>query len=271
MLYMTLHQHRYVVRGGDPKFVAFLPRVKPTEVSALDVSDGAAWVQEIRVPAGFAVEALSAEGWTTIHEERLLSQTEGSHPKFVTTLRIRSLLVAPTLTNRPEEWPPEDKWTDPIPCLHPGENLTLEDARLRLLDVAESPGDFSGELLPLVSAHNNCKMFHGSRTLAFLHPIWLSRYNLAFDIAELTSNGQCIARFEEWQEGYEDEVYTRDLLSAGMRLVVRNDWLRMVLRESERALVICTSERRVQRDGYRRPEATSESEGIRLAAYVGVA
>lgn len=260
-----------VVRGGDPKFVAFLPRVKPTEVSALDVSDGAAWVQEIRVPAGFAVEALSAEGWTTIHEERLLSQTEGSHPKFVTTLRIRSLLVAPTLTNRPEEWPPEDKWTDPIPCLHPGENLTLEDARLRLLDVAESPGDFSGELLPLVSAHNNCKMFHGSRTLAFLHPIWLSRYNLAFDIAELTSNGQCIARFEEWQEGYEDEVYTRDLLSAGMRLVVRNDWLRMVLRESERALVICTSERRVQRDGYRRPEATSESEGIRLAAYVGVA
>jgi hypothetical protein len=198
----------------------------------------------------------------------LLSQTDGSHPKFVSTFNIHSFLVAPALANRPDQWPAERNWPDQIPVLHPEESLTLENARFRLLDAARSSGDFSGELLPLVSAHNNGKMFHGFRMLAFLHPIWLNRYNLEFDGAEITSNGRCVAHLEEWQEGYEDEVYSRDLLSAGMRLFVRNDWMKTLLHESERALVICASECRAQRDDYWRREPTAMAESAIFSVYV---
>lgn len=267
----TLSTLKNIVLGGDPEFVATLPEAKPIDIPPLDVTDAAVWNEEIRTHVNLIVETLPVDGWTTIFEERLLSQTTGSHPIFSSTLRVRSLLVTPAFTNRSQEWPPEYSWSDQIHCRYIDENLSLQDARLGLLAAKEIPYDLSGNVLPLVSIHKNGALFHGCNTIAFLHPIWLARFDLEIKGHQITLNDQCIAHLEEWQEGYEDNPYTRDMLSAGTRLVVRNDWLRTLLLVWNRSLIIQRSENRIRRDGLWRSEPIAKSKGIRLTAYVSVA
>ncbi len=248
-----------VLRTSDPAFIETLPGVKPCDIDALDVTDGAEWVAAIQTIATPTVEVMPSDGWTTVYEERLQSQTDGSHPLFISNVRVRSLLVAPELANQSGVLPGAALWSDTIPVFHPNEHLTLSDARERLIQEARSPGNVAGDFLPLVSSHENGKAFVGFRCLAFLHPLWLNQYGLSFSGCEILRDGRCVARLEEWQEGYEDEVYSRDLLSAGTRLLIRNDWLNRLLIESERALVIHNEENRRWFRDFWKKEPTSES------------
>lgn len=255
----TIHALKNIVRCGDPNFLARLPEVKPADVPTLDIVDGVAWIEQGREPSSLEVEVLSQDGWTTIYEERVLSQTEGSNPKFIANLRVQSVLAQPAATSDSENWPVSE-WSDTIPIYHLSENLTLEEASIRLADEAKSIEGFSGEFLPLISVHNNNKAFQGYSTIAFLHPIWVNRYDLSFQGNVLFFKGQCIARMEHWQEGYVDDCYSRDLLSTGVRLIVRNDWLKMVQRDYELAFIIEKKERRKFFEHTWRPEPTSKSD-----------
>jgi hypothetical protein len=199
---------------------------------------------------------------------RLESLAEDSHPKFISEVHVRTLLVAPELSNRPETWPAPGQWPDAIPSTHPKENLTLDAVRTRLIEAAAASVDLSGKLLPLLVVHTNGQMFEGYRCLALLNPAWLGKYGLEFDGCQFTWSGKCVARLEEWQEGYEDEVYSRELLSAGVRLVVRNDWLRTLLANTQHSLAVWASERRTQQDSWWRQEATAEAQQQRFSVFV---
>jgi len=247
-----------VFRAGDPAFIRTLPSVKPNDVPALYVSDGTLWVEESHPPSGKAIKEIPADGWTTVHEERLQSQTDGHHPVFVSIVRVRSILISPAFATQLDSLPPFERWSDEIPTLHSEERLTLAECQRRLQEEA-LPIGFANDLLPLVSAHDNGITFQGFRLLAFLHPTWLKAYDLKFDGKNVVINGVSIARLEEWQEGYEDEPYSRDLLSAGMRLIVRNSWLKTILRERDRALVIRTEEVRRWFKDYWKKEPTAQS------------
>ena len=253
----TIKALENVLRAGDPAFIATLPSGKPHDIPALDVSDGTPWVEGPHTPPCKGIEEISADGWTTVHEERLQSQTDGHHPVFVSIVRVRSILISPALATQLDSLPPFERWSDEIPALHTEERLTLTESQRRLREA--SPIDFDNELLPLVSAHDNGITFQGFRLLAFLHPTWLKAYDLNFDGKEVVMNGSAIARLEEWQEGYEDEPYSRDLLSAGMRLIVRNSWLKTILRDRDRALVIHTEEVRRWFKDFWKKEPTAES------------
>jgi len=257
-----------VLRTSDPAFIETLPGVKPRDIYALDVTDGAEWVAAIQTVATPTVEVLPADGWTTVFEERLQSQTDGSHPLFISNVRVRSLLVAPALANQPGVLPNVKLWSSAIPLFHPKEHLTLSEARKRLVQESKSPEDVAGDFLPLVSSHDNGKAFLGFRSIAFLHPLWLNQYSLSINGFEIMLDGRCVARIEEWQEGYEDEVYSRDLLSAGMRLDIRNDWLNRLLIDSDRALVVHNEENRRWFKDFSEKEPTSESARSRFNYFV---
>lgn len=256
-----------VFRGGDPAVVGTLPQGKPSDIPAVEAVDGAQWVDELQLPAGKTIEVLPSDGWTTVYEERLQSQTEGHHPLYVCTVTVRSVLVAPALANHLESLPASKDWSDTIPILHDQERLTISEAQRRLLEEG-STLDFADEVIPLVSAHDNGIAFEGFRLLAFLHPAWLSHYDLRFNGTELFSGEIRVARLEEWQEGYEDEPYSRDLLSAGMRLRVRNEWLQVILGELNRALVIHTDEVRRWFKDFWKKEPTAESARATNACFV---
>ncbi len=247
-----------VLRAGDPAFICALPSAKPHDIPALDVTNGASWVEEAHSSSRKRIEEMSAEEWTTVHEERLQSQSDGHHPVFVSILRVRSALISPALASQPDSLPSFEHWSDKIPTLHEEERLTLAESQRRLLKKA-LPVDFNDELLPLVSSHYNGTVFLGFRSIAFLHPTWLKAYELVFDGRELVMNGISIARLEEWQEGYEENPDSRDLLSAGMRLIVRNSWLKTILRERNRVLAIHTEESRRWFKDHWKKEPTAES------------
>lgn len=254
----TLAALENVFRKGDPAFIRTLPKAKPSDIPALEVTDGEQWVEELQLPDEGTIQVLPPDGWTTVHEERLQSHTEGNHPLFVFNVRVRSILIAPSLSNQLGALPPSGNWADEIPMLQAKERLTLVEGQRRLVEEA-STVEFSNELLPVVSAHDNGIQFQGLRLLLSLHPTWLKHHDLVFNGRELFSNDCCICRLDEWQEGYEDEPYSRDLLSAGMRLIVRNDWLNEILKERVRVLVVRTEETRRWFKDYWKKEPTADS------------
>lgn len=263
----TLQALENILRIGDPTYVATLPQVKPNDIPALPTVDGAIWVEELNTPVGTAIEVLPRDGWTTVHEQRLQSQTNGHHPLLVSAGRVRSLLVTPALANRLESLPSPDEWSDDIPYLHEDERLTIGEGQRRLKERGSSL-DLNAPVLPVVSAHENGISFQGFRMLTFIHPTWLTRYNLVFEGTEVLSKGECVARLEEWQEGYQDEPYSRDLLSAGMRFIIRNDWLQMLLNDAERTLILHTEETREwYKDFWEKTPTSKSSRGI-VACYV---
>ena len=150
-----------VVRGGDPDFIGRLPRTKPFDIPDVTPVDGQSWRNEIETPVGVVVETLRFNEWTTVDEERLISTTDGQSKKFASSVRIRSLIINSALTDRPDSWPAIKNWSDAIPNLHPGENLTLKSAQVRLRDAANAIADVSVGMIPLVSAHTNLQLFHG--------------------------------------------------------------------------------------------------------------
>jgi len=85
-------------------------------------------------------------------------------------------------------------------------------------------------------------MFVAMRCALSLHPRWLS--DLEIRLPEILKDGCVIARVEQWQQGYEDDAYTRELLSVGIRLVAQNRWLSDTLRTSGMALAMSRTERR---------------------------
>lgn len=254
----TVRALESVLRTGDPVFVATLPKVKPTDISALPIADGTQWVEELHGPIENRVEMLSPDGWITVYEERLQSRTDGHQPVVTSIVRVRSLLVAPAFATQLGSLPSPESWSDDIPVLHEQERLTIGESQRRLsreaLDV-----DLDNELLPLVATHDNGITFQGFRILAFLHSTWLTHRGLVFDATDLLSDGKCVARLEEWQEGYEDEPYSRNLLSAGMRLVVQTTWLQKTLKDTDRAIVIHTEETRRWFKDFWEEEPSSEA------------
>lgn len=254
----TLAALENVLRAGDPAFFMVLPRAKPKSIPALSVLDGASWVNELNITHKRKVDNISTVGWSTVYEERVQSQTEGHHPLFVSKVSVRSVLVSSPLVNDLSSLPSSRHWSDRIPLVCDSERLTLKESQRRLLEEAPVT-DLDNEVLPLVSDHNNSVLFAGFKKMAFLHPTWLQYSNLNFNGVEIMSNSTCIARFENWQEGYEDEPYSRDLLSGGMRLTVRNSWIRDILKDNNRVLLTRTEEKRQWFKDFWKQEPSAES------------
>ena len=102
-----------------------------------------------------------------------------------------------------------------------------------------------------------------------MHPYWLNKYGLTFNGWQIELHGQVVARYEEWQEGYEDECYTRDVLSAGARLIVRNDWLRTLLEDSGFVLLLGRYETRKEFEGIVQEKTKAEARGTAYTVLLG--
>lgn len=72
----------------------------------------------------------------------------------------------------------------------------------------------------------------------------IEEFNLLFEGFDLTKDGEVVAKYEAWQEGYQDGAYTREKISSGVRLQVRRDFLSAICRRYQRMLCIRINERR---------------------------
>ena len=248
-----------VLRHGDPKWIRKLPRTKPADIHMIDVSDGPSWVNELNVTSPTEAKTPERTGWTTVYEHNRFSQTDGWHPKFVSTVTVQSLLVSPAIAGQSHMWPATATWTARIPCRSADENLTMTSASELVLDGVGTRGIDTTDVAPFVVRHVNGTMFVGMRVMLSIHPAWLPE-GCSIEDLEVRHDGRVIVRIEQWQQGYEDEAYNRELLSVGTRLLVQNDWLHSLLHERERALAMATTDDREYREHFwdRTPTAKSE-------------
>lgn len=93
-------------------------------------------------------------------------------------------------------------------------------------------------------------------------------FNLNFNGVEIFQEKRCIGRFEEWQEGYVDSAYSRDLLSKGMRLVLSNEFLTILLRECKLSLVVSQSEAREEKRGFGNRAPKARGQGVTTLQYI---
>ncbi len=264
----TINSCWNVVRGCDPELIVELSHTKPPDIPALNIHDAQAWLGECRRPTGIKFDSLPESGWTSLYEAGVLSQTEDSHPKFVMHFNRCSILVAPELSSHSQEWPSPENWTRRFPGTQAEENLTVESARERLLAARGVTLDVRASVLPVIVSHINSELFLGFRRLACIHPAWIAHHELEFRGFDLYSREGPLTRLEQWQEGYEDEAYSRAVLSAGMRYLVRNDWLNQLLRDTERALIVCRMEDRRYFESYWKREPTATQKGIAYSVYI---
>ena len=73
---------------------------------------------------------------------------------------------------------------------------------------------------------------------------------------------------EEWQEGYEDDVYSRDLLSTGIRLRIKNSLLHRLLAEAQHALVVQTEEKRTHQDSHWKRKQTPDVRRENICVFI---
>jgi hypothetical protein len=239
-----------IMKGADPEWLETRPNVKPADIPALIVNDGPKWIGELRIPAPLLVERLEIDGWTTIFEERQLTQCQDASPRFVSNLRVYSLLVSPASANKLQSWPATSDWLDTVPLFHLEENITASDMRKRILEVGSAVSDTTEDFLPLTAVYLNELLFNGYRRLASLHPTWVGAFGLELKGTSAFLSGECVVEFDTWQEGYEDDVYSRDVLSAGSRLRIKNSCLRQILNRSRHSLVLRTTEARTHHEGW---------------------
>lgn len=258
-----------IVRGGDPFFLATPPHQKPAEIQAIIIGEPSTWVKEIDHPSVMSVDILPTVQWTTLYEERYLAQSNDSSSKYQSEVKVRSLLVAPEYSTNEDSWPDPTDWTDTIRCVHPKERLTTDAAARIILKNAKSVcNDTRYPMYPIVTLHVNDGGFVGYRHMPFIHPVWIWKYDLQIEDCVVKHHGHTIGYFEEWQEGYEDEAYSRDLLSAGIRFNIKTDWLRSLLKECNYSMLKWKAETRMVKDSWTRKKPTEKAEQERFFLYV---
>ncbi len=200
---------------------------KSGEVPFLTVEDKVVWFQELSTSNNFQQREMPKDGWVTLFESRKLSQDKTFERPFVSYLMTVSSLLEPALTLDSNQIQAHAEWSEDISFCHPYESMTWKQARAILTQSTRNPTESLS--LPAVSMKENPILFTGFHYIASL-PSWLIRdFDLVFRGPNLFRGKTQVARFDYWQGGYVDEAYSRELLSEGIRVLVRVDFLKEVL------------------------------------------
>jgi len=90
------------------------------------------------------------------------------------------------------------------------------------------------EIIPLIAVHDNPAIFIGYPAVCSLASFIIIQFDFSFADFNLERRNQVVAVYEAWQESYQDEAYTRDKLSFGVRLRVKRSLLEDVCKKNIR-------------------------------------
>ena len=259
-----IHWLWQTVQIVDPEYVVKGTLPRPADIEALHVVDKEAWLRELDESESFEIGNVTtgeqSSDWITVFERRILAHEERCNISCSQETSLTATLIPPQVYGGSHELDKLELTTEPImPAA--AMSVTLEQARdvltKRGLDVLDTRKD----CIPLISEHQNPASFFGYRSVCTLASFIIEECNLLFERFDLTRDGKVVAKYEAWQEGYQDNSYTRDKLSFGVRFRVRTDLLAEICRRYRRILCVCIHERREgSRPFYsRNPEAKKDS------------
>lgn len=230
----------------DPEHIVRGVMTRPSDIRPLRVNDKDAWFRDLDAIESFQIGNTGTEkpdpDWITVFEKRRLAHEEKFNVPYRQEISLKATLIPLQVYGGLHEL---DELDLVIEKIVPASAMavTLEQARdvLTRRHNASHAGD---NCIPLIAEHQNPASFLGYWNVCTLASSIIDKFNLSFEEFNLTRGGEVIAKYETWQEGYQDESYTREKLSFGVRLQVRRDFLVEICRFNHKMLCIQTNEKR---------------------------
>ena len=254
----------------DPEHVDRGTMPRPLDIETLHVVDKEAWFRELDTIKSLQVEDASTEeqdtDWITVSERRILAHEEKYNVPYKQKILLQATLIPLQVYGGSSGLNELEQAPEPIvPVSAMG--VTLEQARDVLTNRGNVAFDFSNDSIPLIAEHQNPLTFLGYWSVCSLASFIIEDFNLLFEGFDLTKDGKVVAKYEAWQEGYQDESYTREKISFGVRLRVRRDFLSAICRRYQRMLCIQINERREYYNSIYEREPDTSKDSKRYVIY----
>lgn len=254
----------------DPEHVDRGTMSRPLDIETLRVVDKEAWFRELDAVKSLQVGDAGTEeqdtDWITVSEIRILAHEEKYNVPYRQEILLQATLIPMQVYGGIYELDELELAPESIVPAS-AMSITLEQARDALTNRVSYALDISDESLPLIAEHQNPPTFLGYWSVCSLASFIIKDFNLLFDEFDLIKDGEVIAKYETWQEGYQDESYTREKLSFGVRLRVRRDFLAEVCRRYQRMLCIQINEKREYYNSIYEREPDTRKDSKRYVIY----
>lgn len=231
----------------DPLHVIREIMARPSDIEPLHVIDKEAWFRELDAIQSYLVENTGKKeqdiDWITVFEKRRLAHEEKFNVPYRQELLLEATLVPIRLYGGSRELDKLKLVTEEI-VPAPVMPVTLEQVRDELIRRGSDTLDVSVDCIPLIAEHQNPATFLGHWSVCSLASFIIDEFNLSFEGFDLIKDGEIVAKYEAWQEGYQDEAYTREKLSFGTRLRVRRDFLSEICSRYCKMVCISIDEKR---------------------------
>jgi len=231
----------------DSEYVVGGIMTRPSDIEPLRVLNKEAWLNELATTESFQIRSPGTEeqgtDWITVFEKRGLAHEEKFNVPYRQDISLRATLIPIQVYGGARELDKLDLTTERIVPAGPMA-VTWEQARDVLMKRGKDVLDVNDECIPLVAEHQNPASFSGYWSVCTLASSVINEFNLSFEGFDLTRNGEVVAKYDAWQEGYQDESYTREKLPFGVRLRVRRDLLAEICRRYRKMVCIRIDEKR---------------------------
>ena len=242
-----IHSLWQTIQVVDPECVFREIMTRPPDIEPLRVVDKEAWFRELS-----AIESLhigNARGeeqivdWITVFEKRSLAHKENFDVPYMQMISVKATLIPMQVYRGSNELDELKLATERI-VPKSAMSVTVEQARDVLTRRGSDALDVSEDCIPLIAEHENPMSFFGYWSVCTFASFIINEFELSFEEFNLTRDGEVVANYEAWQEGYQDVPYSREKLSFGVRLRVRRDFLSEICRRHRKVLLIHIDERR---------------------------
>ena len=258
------------IQTVDPDHVTEEIRTRPVDIESFNVVGKETWFEELDAVESFQVANIRNEQqnayWVTVFEKRTLAQEEKFNVPYRQKTSLHPALIPQQVyggLHKLDELEMKSERILPVS----GMVATLEQVRNILIERGSDVLDTSEECLPLIARHWNPLPFFGYRDICTLTSFIIDEFNLSFGGLDLIKNNEVVAKYESWQEGYQNQQYTREKLSFGVRLQVRLDFLAEVCRRYRKILCILVNETREYYKHYSEQEPDTKKDSKRYVIY----
>jgi len=242
-----IHWLWQTIQLADPEFVVLGNMSRPIDILPLRVVDNDTWFAELDTIESFQVGKAGTEeqgtDWMTLFEKRRLAHEEKYNVPYRQEISLKATLIPLQVYGGSHRLDELELSTERIASAS-AISVTLEQARDELTRRGSDALEAGADCIPLIAEHQNPVTFLGYWSICTFTSFIIDDFNLSFEGFNLTKDGEIVAKYESWQEGYQDEAYTREKLSFGTRLIVQRDFLAEICRRYNKMACVRVDEKR---------------------------
>ncbi|WP_244226772.1 AAA family ATPase [Paenibacillus protaetiae] len=221
---------------ADPSTAKIGKMLRPGDIKPLIVTDKEEWLKELDMVPAFQTDEPVGD-WITVCEWRHLAQDEFNNVPYKQHVIVQAYLVPQLVYGNASAIEEVDHFTEKI-----GWHTEVSVTETQTAEILQTRGQsrrlLNRESLPLLSVQHNSPFFAGHSIVCSLASFIVQDFKLVFDGLNLLQEDKLVAQYEEWQEGYQDESYSREKLSYGTRLKVHRDLLTAICQRYRKLLCV---------------------------------